>query len=637
VSLTQGEQGTRVGRLIQAATLDPTAVPPSAVLLVRRLEDPLPRTLQADHGRATVPVSWETACRDALERESRHAVRPARGPIPASANSVLFSDRSELLACFARDLVTGAGGGWWWQVLFRGSSRAGFDQIVSEWLCEPHHLPGTLAWLVELRAAEPVLRALGTDQADRLFAAMVQHYGLALPAAGFSPISPDVVATAAGGAASEVREQPTTFPEDGAPAPPSAVVHAAGAFQAPWVALLGEEIVPRSLPRAHQQLLGVALVLHRTPLAARQRAFHLQLLRWQRANIGVVPGHSSPSIRPAGPVSQQPASSSVPAELNGQFRGEPPPETQQHETEPPSEVTPQAQLEPSQLTEGPSLEELKIVEGSDGRSMVEDVRTTHPEPAPSTFDGEWISTELGGVFFLVTVLERLQLLELLETHFHIESNLGSWDWLGLLARTLLGKTKNRYQTDPVWHALDLLAGRDPGDAFPYQFTGAAVYQLPPSWHQTPNGLPRFRCTVGRGRQQLWHPALFLLEDRTVDPGSPAPAEPRLPKARRKLARARSDPGLEPGSVPAELHRFLEFILPYLRWRLTRALSLESGEDLVTELLLRRGDLSITRSHVDLRMPLESVRLSVRLAGLDQDPGWVPAFGRVIAFHFTSPT
>ena len=120
-----------------------------------------------------------------------------------------------------------------------------------------------------------------------------------------------------------------------------------------------------------------------------------------------------------------------------------------------------------------------------------------------------------------------------------------------------------------------------------------------------------------------------------EPGSRVPAEPRLPRSQRKLARAQSDPGLEPGAVPADLHRFLEFILPYFRWRLTRALSLESGDDLVTELLIRDADLSLTRTHVDLRMPLDSVRLSVRLAGLDQDPGWSPAFARVIAFHFTS--
>ncbi len=41
----------------------------------------------------------------------------------------------------------------------------------------------------------------------------------------------------------------------------------------------------------------------------------------------------------------------------------------------------------------------------------------------------------------------------------------------------------------------------------------------------------------------------------------------------------------------------------------------------------------TASHVDIHAPLDSVRLDVRLAGLDLDPGWLPWLGRVVRFHF----
>ena len=41
----------------------------------------------------------------------------------------------------------------------------------------------------------------------------------------------------------------------------------------------------------------------------------------------------------------------------------------------------------------------------------------------------------------------------------------------------------------------------------------------------------------------------------------------------------------------------------------------------------------TPSHVDVYLPLSSVSLSVRCAGLDINPGWVPWLGRVVTFFY----
>lgn len=51
------------------------------------------------------------------------------------------------------------------------------------------------------------------------------------------------------------------------------------------------------------------------------------------------------------------------------------------------------------------------------------------------------------------------------------------------------------------------------------------------------------------------------------------------------------------------------------------------------LLARPGRLDLTATHADLYLPLASVELPLRLAGWDLDPGWVPALGRVIRFHY----
>jgi len=39
------------------------------------------------------------------------------------------------------------------------------------------------------------------------------------------------------------------------------------------------------------------------------------------------------------------------------------------------------------------------------------------------------------------------------------------------------------------------------------------------------------------------------------------------------------------------------------------------------------------SHIDIYFPLSAVRLDIRLAGLDVNPGWIPWLGRVVRFHY----
>lgn len=72
--------------------------------------------------------------------------------------------------------------------------------------------------------------------------------------------------------------------------------------------------------------------------------------------------------------------------------------------------------------------------------------------------------------------------------------------------------------------------------------------------------------------------------------------------------------------------------PLLRRRLSLALNLPEREAIATCLNLsarieRRGD------RVDVCFPLHQLPLAIRLAGLDRDPGWVPASGCDIRLHF----
>ncbi|WP_319585464.1 hypothetical protein [uncultured Desulfobulbus sp.] len=52
-----------------------------------------------------------------------------------------------------------------------------------------------------------------------------------------------------------------------------------------------------------------------------------------------------------------------------------------------------------------------------------------------------------------------------------------------------------------------------------------------------------------------------------------------------------------------------------------------------DLLLLTARIHFTPSHVDMFLPLSTVQLPVRLAGLDINPGWLPWLGRVVTFHY----
>jgi hypothetical protein len=80
-------------------------------------------------------------------------------------------------------------------------------------------------------------------------------------------------------------------------------------------------------------------------------------------------------------------------------------------------------------------------------------------------------------------------------------------------------------------------------------------------------------------------------------------------------------------------RWLSLIMPYVRVRLRVALGCESEAAAAATLCRHYARVRRTDTHVDVFFALSDLPLSIRLAGLDRDPGWVPAAGRTIAFHF----
>ena len=46
-----------------------------------------------------------------------------------------------------------------------------------------------------------------------------------------------------------------------------------------------------------------------------------------------------------------------------------------------------------------------------------------------------------------------------------------------------------------------------------------------------------------------------------------------------------------------------------------------------------AEVHVSATTLDLQFSLDQLPLAVRVAGLDRDPGWIPAAGRSLCFHF----
>lgn len=239
-----------------------------------------------------------------------------------------------------------------------------------------------------------------------------------------------------------------------------------------------------------------------------------------------------------------------------------------------------------------------MVESAEGRARVtgpeEDAEVDEP-PELSTND-LGVVTKIGGAFYLINVMMHLELPEIFESTWRSETSLSAWALLDVLTRVLLPADVEDLERDPLWSCLAALDGRLPEER--------------PGSGWTP---------VERGG--------FVLPAPLQNPPDSRLAPFEVPDG--PLVR-----GLNP-----DLLRWVSAVLPFIRRRLSSALGLGDGigpgsrDQLSDSLLMHEARIVVTSSHVDVVMPLESISLPVRVAGLDRNPGWWPRLGRVVYFHF----
>jgi hypothetical protein len=639
--------------MLGGAQLHPAGLAPSAILCVRRLRGPAPGSLSSRVACAVTPPAWERAVSAALGELARRAARPALDFVSADAEAVLFADEAEMLACYVRDCCAGlAGSCWWWKSLFRGVEAPPVRALLEAPAC----VPAVFEHLALRGRAVVFARTLRNEEARELLHCVTRSFGL--------PQLQNALDVAFD-----------------APRRESGFVRGVDAQdvlnRAPW-----RTHVPEGawLEPAQQVLLGVCLLLRRAPALARAQSFARAVRLWLLGALasGRVETHVTlnsefkaehlPADQPT--HTQTTSAGSQGETLDDRHLVEPthdrrPAETQEDASHGPSQAAQALNAAPPNRTQIPpgaddaddagglfSLdvrESPRAHEGVGESEYAADVEARSESPAPVRQAEELTSaqatrnapalhtvtaeTKLGGVFYLINLALSLELYGDFTSPAAPGIALDPWDFLALAGARLTG---SRCAADPLWSLLTHLAGREEGEPPGRLYSPPDVWRVPAAWLGPFPEHAELKWTAGAGRLRVRHPEGFLLLDLPLgrrDPDALLAREMKIYREQLFFGLRRAPVHSREALGANRRERWLTRLMSYTRARLRRAFGLARARDPGRFLCKRRAHVIASATRVDVLFSLEELPVEVRLSGVDRDPGWLPAAGRQIAFHY----
>lgn len=685
--------------------LHPAGMAPSAIFMIRHLEDPLPGSL-ADKSRKN--SAWQSALRNTLDVLYRQAARPVDGWVGGNPPAVVFRDQSEMLACLLFDISQQQlGQHWWWRR--RNFSSPYISQRIREVLLnDARYIPAIFSHLTRGGKALQVVMGLEPTHANDILQAMLGEFSLA----GILSSRPD-----------EERQPhphgspPDDYYEHSSPSLPSQLIP-------PWKSLFSAEIWRADLRPEQAALLGIAYTLHQRPAIIRNRIFQHRITEWWVKAIQSEVRHAAeispatykfPDLDLANAHDRGKATSSnidaqieVAAEVENLSSNRqstqldpllshelnyaqsdiitddevsPPFIHELHESRGRARVGIQNGSAPAesriqfstQDQAGPAVLRKLDTEWKTSNTCASSrnehidtegdnsVATAHTEvhsrglseehleddlEVNPHFSNNWIDTRLGGIVFLINLLQQLGLPHDFDENWGLGRQLGPWALVDSLARALLGKEFSALYDDPIWRVLAKLDGRRTKWQIANKFSAKADYHLPLAWYQWLHAEKLYWATW-RNQIRIWTETCVLAETTfSGDAYTSCLANLQLFNLdSAKICLQRSSFREAPMEIRAHLRacgmnpdlaRLFALITPFVRRFLAEQLQMQKAHkrDPVRELLLLDSRLYLSSSHIDLVASIEHSRFKLRCAGLDQDPGWQPDYGRVVLIHFS---
>ena len=585
-------------RLLATATFRST-LPPDAILCIRKVADPAPGKMVSSRWASVVDPQWQRAMDESLRKTASCAKRPARDAWIGEANAVWFADFAELLACLARDWCQkDAHGRWWWQLLFPALDLS--SAVDKAWLENPKHVPTALFRLQEANCACEFLAALPRRSASRILESVLTVFGLD----GFFS-----------GSAGERSPAPSEF---------DAAVSGSKPTPAPW---LRWAKIDALLPAEPQQLLVIALMLERAPAVLRSPEFLRALRAWQPSADEPAVALAASVVAPRLNDDQPSASVAISAEDTSECKPLEAGAVENADSKPTrTERTGNLRSQRIPLRFQDSGDRVPNSESKPG-SRTPFQQISLAEPQQKTARTEW-----GGVFYLVNVALALGLYGDFTRPRHAGLALPLWDFLTLLGQRMAGSES---LADPIWPLLARLSGRSEDEPPASGFEPPAEWRIPADWLAgfEPGGA--WCWATGEGRLRLRHPLGFLVLDVLLVGEAPIL---QLENELRRL-RAHVKPGLREVDktmlhpIDEPLERWLAWLVSFVQARLASALGVADVGALIGLVFRHRATAEVTAERVAVRFRLSEHPIELRMGGLDRDPGWVPAAGRRIAFHY----
>ncbi len=563
---------------------------------------------------------------DEMEQLARLAARPAHGPVPLHAEAVLFADRVELLGCLARDHVRHLlGQHWWWRVLLPGADLSA--AAVQLYVNEAAHMPAALARLAQSYDEIAFVRNLRDSDADALVQAIVRTHGLSLLAVApaiatpirsrTQPVSPEP----AGSWHRDTQEIHCVLEEEIRSTLPEAWVHGLSVIQRRLL------VLGLSLVRMPSQVRSAAYAQVLSALleeAAKQYTF----VDRNETATGRVTNLQGSSVLHASPESKK---STILLPASGREAGRGLPGTGilcKLDTGPaigPPIATPWTRGVPTASVE--SLPPTTLLPSEPLPPAAHPI-ATHDDAAMQ-YQVQAVETEYGGVFFLSNAALALGLYADFTRPLDRGLELSFWDFLALAAVDLGGAA---VRSDPLWPLLANLAGRKPGQRPGADFNPPRDWRVPPDWLLPFAGVATdWTWAVDDKRLVVCHPVGFVVLDI---PRTETSAEEQLHVELacyevigfRREARCRRSP-------VTPLARWRSWVMPYLGRRVALAMSDARWRRACRQLLSLPGRIECDAERLEVHLSLERLPVAVRVAGLDRDPGWIPAAGRDLRFYF----
>lgn len=294
--------------------------------------------------------------------------------------------------------------------------------------------------------------------------------------------------------------------------------------------------------------------------------------------------------------------------------------------------------------------------------------------------GGLLNTQLSGCFYLINLLVQLELPECMSEAWGIDRVLSRWALLELVSRSLIGDQIADFKNDPIWKLLAKLDDRDTKSRVGEQLKSYPDYYLPLDWWHyllehsgagnlgNENGEPKpqeveLHWAMQRETLRIWSQGCIIVErkinlfgldlesrnakkyddikikivDESLQAYRKSGCEVSLIQSDFEKAPIEEVILHNKKNISPSMQRWASLTTPFIRHYLKSQLSLDSlGNDVLIDTLFQfPSRVYFTSSHIDVVAELKHTRLDVRCSGLDQNPGWLPLFGRVFQFHFSS--